>query len=334
MTQPVRVAFVGTGGIAGHHLNQLQALNEASQEPVVDVVAVCDLDADRAKQVAEECGALGVFSDHRTLLDQQADQLDALYVCLPPFAHADVEILAASAGLHLFVEKPVVLELEQGVQIMEAIETAGIMSSVGYTLRYRHPWRTARDLLHARSVAMISSDRWGGMPADEGSWWRQVDKSGGQLHEQTTHQVDCMRWIAGNVEQVFARYGHQVAGDIPSMTVPDSQVVVLEFAGGAVGYVSTSCILRAGGGQNHMQVLLEDLRVDVGRDLVIQPEGALPVPDAYDGDGIDAAFVRAVATGDRSHILCDYEEGLRTAAVSIAANRSADSGQPERCWNV
>ncbi len=142
-----------------------------------------------------------------------------------------------------------------------------------------------------------------------------------------------MRWVAGDVERVYARYGHQVGAQIADLSVPDSQVVVLEFGNGTVGYVSTSCVLRNGGGQNHMQVLLEDVRVDVGRDLLIQPEGALDMPAAYDGDDIDSAFLRALATGDKSHILCDYEEGLKTAAVSIAANRSAASGQSESCWN-
>jgi predicted dehydrogenase len=142
-----------------------------------------------------------------------------------------------------------------------------------------------------------------------------------------------MRWVAGDVETVFARYGHQVAQGIPRLSVPDSQIVVLEFASGTVGYISTSCVLRQGGGLNHMQVLLEDARIDVGRELIIQPEDALAMPAAYDGDDIDGAFIRAVASGDRSHILCDYEEGLKTAAVSIAANQSAASGQAERCWN-
>ena len=332
MSQPVRVAFVGTGGIAGSHLKQLANLNEASAEPLVQIAAVCDVDETRASAFAQSCGATAVYTDHRTLLDKEGNGLDALYICVPPFAHADVEILAAEAGLHLFVEKPVVLELDQGLHILEAIRAAGVMSSVGYTLRYRHPWRTARDLLHERTIAMLSADRWGGMPG-EGHWWRDYSKSGGQLHEQTTHQVDCMRWVAGDVETVFARYGHQVAQGIPRLSVPDSQIVVLEFASGTVGYISTSCVLRQGGGLNHMQVLLEDARIDVGRELIIQPEDALAMPAAYDGDDIDGAFIRAVASGDRSHILCDYEEGLKTAAVSIAANQSAASGQAERCWN-
>ena len=63
----------------------------------------------------------------------------------------------------------------------------------------------------------------------------------------TTHQVDAMRWLAGDVVEVYARYARRVTDDVPKMTVPDVQVATLEFASGAVGYVSTSCVLTRGG---------------------------------------------------------------------------------------
>jgi predicted dehydrogenase len=327
VTDPVRIAFVGTGGIAGHHLQQLAALAEQ-----VRIVAACDLAADRAEAVVESYGGRA-YTDHRKMLDDEAEQLDAVYVCVPPFAHDDLEQRAAERGLHLFVEKPVVLDFDLGLANLEAIRAAGVLSSVGYTLRYRHPWRTARDLLHERDIAMLCSDRWGGLPGDTGHWWRVMDKSGGQLHEQTTHQIDAMRWVGGDVKQVYARYGLRVMADEVNMTIPEAQVVTLEFVSGAVGYVSTSCALTLGGGQNSMQVLLRDAVVDVGRGLAVRPEGALELPEeAPEYEGIDAAFVRAVRDGEPSPILCDYEEGLKSAAVSLAANRSAQSGRPEPVW--
>ena len=117
------------------------------------------------------------------------------------------------------------------------------------------------------------------------------------------------------------------------MTVPDSQVVTLQFASGAVGYVSNACSLTNGGGRNGMQVIMDDVITDVGRDLQIHPEGAIAMPaevPAY--ESIDAAFVRAVAIGDASPILCDYREGLKSAAVSLAANESARTRRPVSVW--
>ena len=329
VTDPVRVAIIGTGGIAGHHLKELAALGLET----VRVVALCDIDEDRAHAAAADIGGARVFTDHRQMFDDAGDELDAVYICVPPFAHDGAEQAAAERGLHLFVEKPVVLDFALGLANMEAIERAGILSSVGYTLRYRHPWRTARDLLHEREVSMICADRWGGRPGEEGHWWRMQDKSGGQMHEQTTHQVDAMRWLAGDVSEVYACYGQQVTDKTAGMTVPDSQVVTLQFASGAVGYVSNACTLTAGGGRNGMQVLMGDVIADIGRDLHVHPEGAVALPaEPPEYESIDAAFVRAVATSDSAPILCDYREGLKSAAVTLAANESARTRRPVEVW--
>ena len=170
----------------------------ASETVGMELVALCDISEERARAVAEGIEGARVFTDHRRMFDEAGKDLDAVYICVPPFAHDTAEQLAAEGGLHLFVEKPVVLDFELGLANLAAIRRAGILSSVGYTLRYRHPWRTARDLLHDRKVSMICADRWGGIPGDESNWWRVQEQSGGQLHEQTTHQVDTMRWIAGS----------------------------------------------------------------------------------------------------------------------------------------
>jgi len=328
LTNSVRIAFIGTGGIAGHHLKQLAGLGKEKAR----IVALCDIAQERAQAAAQEHGGQ-VFTDYQRMFDEVGDNLDAVYICVPPFAHDSAERLAAERGLHLFVEKPVVLDLELGLANMAAIREAGILCSVGYTLRYTHPWRTASDLLHAQEISMICANRWGGMPSDEGHWWRVYDHSGGQLHEQTTHQVDAMRCIAGDITEVYACYGHRAAREVPNMTIPDSQVVTLQFASGAVGYISNACTLTQGGGSSSMQVLMGDVVADVGRELTVRPQGKIEVPEETPTyESIDAAFVRAVASGDGTAILCDYEEGLKTAAVSLAANESVRTGRPVAVW--
>jgi predicted dehydrogenase len=63
-------------------------------------------------------------------------QMDALYVCVPPDQHGDLEVQAAQKGLHLFVEKPVNLFLDRALTVAEAIRQAGVMSQSGYSFRY------------------------------------------------------------------------------------------------------------------------------------------------------------------------------------------------------
>ncbi len=328
MVEKVQIGFVGTGGIAGHHLRQLAAI------PAAEIAALCDVAPGRADQAVAGYGGRA-FTDYRHMLE--AVQLDALYVCVPPFAHERAEIMAVERGIHLFVEKPVVMDLAQGLEILAAVEAAGVISSVGYSLRYT-PWlQTAHRFVQGREVAMITSNRWGGIPGDAGHWWRAYEKSGGQLLEQATHQVDAMRWLAGDIAEVYAYYSQQVTRDLPNMTVPDAQVAAFQMTSGAVGYIATSCALTQGGGASDLRVVFRDMVLEVGAEIAVRPQGVVELPDLPDlpdfVPNIDQAFVTAVRSGDRAGILCDYREGLKSAAACIAANESARSGRSIACWS-
>lgn len=318
----VRIGFVGTGGIATHHLEQLRQVEEA------EVVALCDVVEGRVGEAAAKFGGVP-YTDYRKMLD--AERMDALYVCIPPFAHSDAEILAARKGIHLFVEKPVVLDLDLGIRIHGEIRKAGVLSSVGYSLRYTPAARAMRAFLEGKTIAMVTSNRWGGVPG--APWWRVMDQSGGQLLEQTTHQVDLMRYLAGEIVEVHARYARRVIGDMENATIPDVQIATFLFASGAVGSVTTSCAMTKGGGQSDLTVVLRDMSVRYGREVTVAPAGAASVPISPDPvPDIDASFIAAIRTGDRSLIQSSYEDGLISAAVCLAANRSAVSGKPEKVW--
>jgi predicted dehydrogenase len=317
MDQQVRIGFVGTGGIANHHLNQLKAL------PNAQIVGLADLAEDRAKAAAETFGG-AAYSDYRVMLDEV--EMDALYVCVPPFAHQDAEIRAARRGIHLFVEKPVALTLEKAQEIAAVVRETGVMSSVGYTLRYFKGTAQAQKLLEGREIAMVTSHRWGGIPGVP--WWSVMEQSGGQLVEMTTHQVDLMRLLAGEVVEVSARSDFRVLKDRPNFNIPDAQIALLQFASGAIGCISTSCALTQGGGRGDLDFITKDVLISwKGDTATVSPEGAAEIPSIEGPQrSIDEAFVEAVATGDRSLILCDYENGLKTLDVTLCANRSAAEG--------
>jgi predicted dehydrogenase len=321
MGDQVRVGFVGTGGIAeGFHFPALKEIEG------VEIAALYDVSEDRAKEAASTFGGT-VYADHRAMLDEA--NLDALFVCVPPFAHTDAELLAAERKIHLFVEKPVVLDLEQGLEIAEAIQQAGIVSSVGYQLRYTPVAEAARQFLADKQVALVAGNRWGGVPGDEGHWWRVMDRSGGMFHEMATHNMDAIRYVVGDVASVYARYSSTVLGDLPNLSVPDGQVMVMEFRNGATGYFSTSCALTKGGGWASTSFILRDMMLQMSHDsLVIQPEGAaeVVVPDAV--PSIHESFIHAIRTGDRSVIRSDYADALKTSEVTLGANESARTGEP------
>ncbi len=84
----VRIGFIGTGGIAQRHLQTLSKNSDAQ------LVAYCDLDVERAQKAAKEYGG-NAYRDYEKMLDRE--ELDALVICIPPFAHGDIELAAAYA---------------------------------------------------------------------------------------------------------------------------------------------------------------------------------------------------------------------------------------------
>ncbi|HLJ56332.1 MAG TPA: hypothetical protein VKT77_14925, partial [Chthonomonadaceae bacterium] len=137
-----------------------------------------------------------------------------------------------------------------------------------------------------------------------------------------------LRWVMGEVEAVSASYSFErlFRGE-RAITVPDSQSVLLRFTSGATATLSISC--AAGKASlNAMDFVIRDGRVSVkGETVTVEPEGVHALPPApTETLTADEAFVRAVATGDRSLLLSPYDDGLKTAAVTLAANRSAEQG--------
>ncbi len=316
----IKVGFVGAGGRAGSHMRALGEMED------VQIAAICDVVQETAERVAGELGARP-YTDHREMLDRE--DLDAMYVSVPTFAHTDAEILAAQKGVHLFLEKPVAPTMEKALEILEAIRKAGVLSCVGYQVRYTGHVQQARRFLADRTVGMVVVNRWGGLPGTP--WWKVMDQSGGQLVEQTTHQVDLLRYVMGEVEEVHAYYALRTLDDVPELDIPDVYVLNLKFESGAVGSLTSACCFREGGGSSSTTFILKNMRATLGQEgLEIHPEGADdPGPVPADEGSIDAVFMDAVRRGDEANILSDFEDGVRSLDVTLAANRSAASGQPE-----
>lgn len=321
MADALRVGFVGTGGIATHkHMPALQEIEG------VEMVAMCDTARAKAQQAAAAFGGQ-VFTDHRKMFDTA--EMDALYVCLPPDAHTDAEIIAAEKGIHLFAEKPVALTMDKALEIMGAVEKAGVITAVGYAPRNTGAARQAKAFLKGKTVVMAGVTRYGGVAGNEQHWWRVMAKSGGPLVEQTTHNVDLLLYLLGDVKEVYAQYALRALADMPNLDVPDAQVVSLVFADGTPAFVAVSCAMTKGGGGGTAELILRDMRLSIGRDgLRVTPEDAAELPPVPEVPHVDRQFVDAIRTGDQSKIGCSFREGVKTLDVTLAANESAQTGKP------
>jgi predicted dehydrogenase len=330
----VRLGFVGCGGNARGHLRQLGHTAGAR------VVAVCDVVAAAAERAAAETGAQA-YADFRALLDRP--DLDAVYVSLPVFAHGEPEIAIAQRGLPMLVEKPVAIDLATAQQVLAAVQRAGVHTCVGYQLRYCGSADVARELLAAPAagpIGLVGGTYWCGTGRAQPDHWRtRMDQSGGQLVEQATHTIDMMRFLAGEVAEVFAFYGKQILAEGYG-DCPDSYAVTLRFASGAVGTLSATW---AGDPADWTLANLVDIAYG-DRWLHWRRSGVgLRGPGAAAGGGaatpaeiqrpdqsIDEVFVQAVRSGIWSAVRSDYADAVRSLAVSLAANESAARGAAMR----
>ena len=220
----VKIGFVGCGGNARGHMNRLLKVEGAR------IVAVCDLVEALAQQEAELTGG-AVYTDYRRLLER--DDLDAVYLSIPVFAHGEPELAVIERGLPFLVEKPVAREMETARKIEAAVQEAGLLTCVGYQLRYSGTADIAREALSGETVGMAVGRYWCGSGRGEaGRWVQQFAKSGGQLVEQATHTIDMMRFLIGEVAEVTTR---QASRKLHHIDCPDVYAVTFVFEnGGAV----------------------------------------------------------------------------------------------------
>jgi predicted dehydrogenase len=318
----IRVGFVGTGNITRRHFGALEKLRDRAE-----VVAVCDVVEERAQAAAAPFGAKAYLSSYEMLT---REKLDALYVCLPPDAHVDQELAAAEKGIHLFVEKPLPLDLRKSEAIARAIKSKGVVSAVGYHWRHLSHAKALKERLAGERVGMALGYFLNILPGSP--WWRVGARSGGQVVEQAIHIFDTSRYLLGEAERVWADYSLRANQDEPGFDQDDVYTVNIRFQSGVVANYQVCCILH-----RRYQVGLEVLCKGKvyrlrERDLEVDgPDGVETV--ALDNDpGFDenVAFLDAIEARDPTRVLSDYADALKTQRVVMAANESARLGEPVR----
>lgn len=324
----VRVGFIGAGGMAEHHMKMVKQIEHA------ELTAVHDINPERAGYIGSTYGA-EVYGSSQELMD--SGKVDALFICTPQFAREGLEEAAAAKGLHLLVEKPVGLNLEDAMRKCRAIRQAGIIHSSGYCLRYLPSVQKAKRYLEGKPVNMVLAYRIGGLPPL--TWWTNQSLSGGQMVDQSTHQVDLVRYLTGDFHEVRAVYAQRsIKEQVSDATIPDVGVVSFTMRSGAVGSFSNSCVSRHFG-RGEVEVFGPDYYVSIhGQSLKIYDDEQ-KLEEKFDTEFYleqDRAFIEAVRTGRQELVLGGYDEAVATLAATLAFNRSAESGESvilvgERC---
>lgn len=311
--EKVRVGFIGVGGIATIHLKNIANNDHA------EIIAVCDVVRETVESRAKEYQAKP-YLDYQEMLNKE--ELDAVYVCVPPFVRGDIEEHVVEKGIHIFAEKPVELNLQTAVKKATLIKKSGVINASGYCLRYMDTVKIARDYLLDKKVAMVRGYYLSTF-VEVPFWFRVKSKSGGQLVDQATHVLDLMIYLVGDIEKVNAMMALQTMDDVEGLDIPDVTSVNVSFKSGAVGQLASS--IMQPDHQVGLELLGRDFRLELkGTTLTIIENKSTKIYESKVDFLIEEtrAFIEAVRTNNQALVLSSYEEGVRTLAASLAANES------------
>ncbi|MEX1019196.1 MAG: Gfo/Idh/MocA family oxidoreductase [Litorilinea sp.] len=358
MGKRVRVAFLGLGQRGLQHVRNVLQLQQAG---AAEIVAMGDaFDANIAPAKLQEyvpgidTNDILLTTDFNQVLESKPD---ALYICIPPNVHTGQVNQAAEAGVHLFVEKPVSLFLDEAVEMDRVIAKSGIISTVGFNQRYdagheavhsflqdKRPVMaeyTRHDALEGHSVKHMQTEAVGG-PVNR-VWTASRAWSGGTLVEAGIHLLDLWRYWFGEVEWVQASYVHRPPAEIiDGADNPYAYVATFAFANGVLGSMNMSRLRRVFRGFGNHLVLWNEGQLEVEQNAVTayhydgpyppaqKPavdslRTQLPQPEVVPGGGtftISQAFVQAVAEENPELIRSPFDEAMGSLVAVIAGNVS------------
>jgi predicted dehydrogenase len=326
----IRIGIIGGGGIAAEHLTGYLEIPQAAT-----VSAIADIDAEHARVHADRAGGARVFLDYRDML--ASGGVDAVDICLPHHLHAEAVVAAAEAGVHVLCEKPLCLTVEEAHRVEGAVTAARITLMCSHNQLYLPAVAAAHKLLQQGILGTVYEARTTDCffndfdPNNMGWRAHRATSGGGELIDTGYHPTYLLLYLMdGEPVEVTAMLSrHRLA----FMEGEDSAQVLVRFAGGSVGTVTTSWAYQPAGSTERFSVVGEagSLWSD-GLALFHQARGGAVVqllaPPADEIETIPLAvqdFVSCLREGRRP--IHTEAEGIDVLKVILGAYASADQGR-------
>jgi predicted dehydrogenase len=315
-----------------------------SRLPKVELVAVCDQNEERAREVAARYGAQAYYTDYAELLADP--DIQAVSIATPDFAHTEIALAAAQSGKHILCEKPLATTVEEAQAVVDAAARAEVKLMVDFHNRVNPPFVAARDNVRdgaigtpAYGYARLSNTTF--VPLEMLSW---ADRSSA-LWFLGSHAVDIMRFILNDTVvrvQAVSRSGIlQKLG----VDAPDFHVAIAEFERGAVVTFEHAWILP------RSQPIVYDFKLELlgsNGAIYVDPShhgafelhagdrlsygdvlGMTPTSDLRFGGFVAEAIAQfADAVLYDRPVLATGEDGVEATRIVDAIKRSAETGQP------
>ncbi|MBM7566753.1 Gfo/Idh/MocA family protein [Paenibacillus sacheonensis] len=200
MAEKLKIGVIGAGGIfQWAHSAPLKA------HPEVEIVAICDIDLEKATAAAAQHGIPQAFSDYRDVI--ALPDIDIIDICTPNLFHSEIAVAALEAGKHVFCEKPDAVNPGEVLRMKEASEKSGKVLMVMRNNRFRPASRYLKQWIEQGNLGQAYAGRCGwtrrrGIPG-KGGWFTTKELSGGgPLIDLGVHFIDLAMWFMGNPKPV------------------------------------------------------------------------------------------------------------------------------------
>lgn len=231
---------------------------------VPDLVAVADSSPDAAQRAADRLGYRRWSTGYHDVLADP--EVDVVSICAPNYLHRTFALAAVDAGKPFWIEKPMGSDLADAQAIADAVETAGLITCVGFNYRHAPAVEYARRLVRSGRLGRVTNVRcrfdadYSSSPTAPRTWRYLRDEAGtGVLGDLLSHGIDLMQYLVGAVSEVTCcaetfiaqrpkpatgGFGHQVAVAADAELLPveneDYAALIVRFASGAVGTLESS----------------------------------------------------------------------------------------------
>ena len=333
----LRMGIVGAGTWGRTHASIY------AEHLFADPVAICDMNEARAREIADEFGIRKVYTDYH---DMAADEeIDAVAIVTPDFAHADIACAMADAKKDILIEKPLATTKEDIARICEAVEKNGVRCMVDLHNRWNPPFNTAKQEISSGKLgkpytAYIrhSDVKW--VATDMLSW---ASKSS-ILWFLGSHSLDSLRWLVGSeAKRVYSVKKEGILKGL-GLDVPDIYLTTIEFENGVVAHMENGwvtpngnrnindfrCSVMCTEGMISLDLSSHNLIEEVTEEKATVPDILVSnmVFDRCKGLSYESIrdFVDRLVDGKEFRVT--LEDSRRTALAIIAILESAETGMP------
>lgn len=223
----IRIGMVGLGKMGLSHVSIVRA------HPEVQLVAACDTTTYLTDVLSKHTG-LKCYADLEQMLAQE--ELDAVVIATPSKLHAGMVQMALDRGLHVFCEKPFVLDVADGERLVQLAAGKGLVTQVGYHFRFVAAFQEAARIVSSGALGTVHhvrAEAYGPVVLrPKGGTWRSAkSEGGGALYDYACHAIDLVNFVAGAPTSVSGVVRHGVF----SRDVEDEVYCSLHYANGASG---------------------------------------------------------------------------------------------------